>query len=70
MSSPLELPFGFGISISEIQNDFNITKNGSTVVGLSTVSFTMLCLTLAMIRRSSSWFSNSLSEHLNRLFKW
>lgn len=34
----LVLPFGFGLSISDIQNDFNITANGSVVAGLSTVS--------------------------------
>ncbi|KAF9222628.1 hypothetical protein BS17DRAFT_802839 [Gyrodon lividus] len=32
----MELPFGFGMSISEIQNEFNIVKNGSGVAGLST----------------------------------
>ncbi|KDQ57731.1 hypothetical protein JAAARDRAFT_69819 [Jaapia argillacea MUCL 33604] len=32
----MELPFGFGVSIGEIQNSFNISKNGSTVAGLST----------------------------------
>lgn len=41
----LELPFGFGISISEIQNDFNITQNGSTVAGLSTVGLFFLLIT-------------------------
>lgn len=34
----LTLPFGFGLSISEIQNDFNITANNSVVAGLSTVT--------------------------------
>jgi hypothetical protein len=34
----LELPFGFGLSISEIQNDFNISSNSSTAARLSTVS--------------------------------
>ncbi|KIJ67573.1 hypothetical protein HYDPIDRAFT_180379 [Hydnomerulius pinastri MD-312] len=32
----MELPFGFGVSISEIQNQFNIVKNGSNVAGLAT----------------------------------
>lgn len=34
-----ELPFGFGMSISEIQNEFTIVKNGSNVAGLNTVKF-------------------------------
>ncbi len=34
----LQLPFGFSVSIGEIMNDFNISQNGSTVAGLSTVS--------------------------------
>ncbi|KAF8840051.1 hypothetical protein BDN67DRAFT_1054007 [Paxillus ammoniavirescens] len=36
VQASMELPFGFGISISEIQNQFNIVKNGSNVAGLST----------------------------------
>ncbi|KAH7926942.1 hypothetical protein BV22DRAFT_1007914 [Leucogyrophana mollusca] len=32
----MELPFGFSVSISEIQNEFTIVKNGSNVAGLST----------------------------------
>ncbi|KAF9245017.1 hypothetical protein BU15DRAFT_85819 [Melanogaster broomeanus] len=32
----MELPFGFGMSISEIQNQFTIVANGSSVAGLST----------------------------------
>lgn len=34
----LDLPFGFGISIGEIQNEFMIVNNGSPVANLSTVS--------------------------------
>ncbi|KIK99094.1 hypothetical protein PAXRUDRAFT_30734 [Paxillus rubicundulus Ve08.2h10] len=36
VQASMELPFGFGISISEIQNQFDIVKNGSNVAGLST----------------------------------
>ncbi|KAJ8482152.1 hypothetical protein ONZ45_g15054 [Pleurotus djamor] len=36
VQASLELPFGFGLSIGEIQNDFHITKNGVPVAGLST----------------------------------
>ncbi|KDQ27871.1 hypothetical protein PLEOSDRAFT_1112748 [Pleurotus ostreatus PC15] len=36
VEASLQLPFGFGLSIGEIQNDFNITKNGAAVAGLST----------------------------------
>ncbi|KAH7915074.1 hypothetical protein BJ138DRAFT_1122997 [Hygrophoropsis aurantiaca] len=32
----MELPFGFSVSISEIQNEFSIVKNGTNVAGLST----------------------------------
>ncbi|KAL4074292.1 hypothetical protein J3A83DRAFT_4234939 [Scleroderma citrinum] len=32
----MKLPFGFGLSISEIQNQFYIVKNGSNVAGLVT----------------------------------
>lgn len=32
----LELPFGFDLSIGEIQNEFNISRDGSPVAGLST----------------------------------
>ena len=42
----LELPFGFSLSISEIQNDFNISANNSVVAGLSTVGDTSTCLKL------------------------
>jgi len=37
-SSSVELPFGFNLSIGEIQNDFSIVKDGNPVAGLSTVS--------------------------------
>ncbi|TFK54041.1 hypothetical protein OE88DRAFT_1732763 [Heliocybe sulcata] len=36
VKAAMELPFGFGLSIGEIQNTFNITKNGSVVAGLAT----------------------------------
>ncbi|KAL0956087.1 hypothetical protein HGRIS_002255 [Hohenbuehelia grisea] len=36
VQASLQLPFGFNVAIGEIQNDFNITSNGSTVAGLST----------------------------------
>ncbi|KAG2368054.1 hypothetical protein BDR07DRAFT_1391769 [Suillus spraguei] len=32
----MELPFGFGLSIDQIQNEFVIVKNGSNVAGLNT----------------------------------
>ncbi|KAG8213772.1 hypothetical protein J3R82DRAFT_10483 [Butyriboletus roseoflavus] len=35
MSWNIVLPFGFNITISAIQNQFNIVKNGSNVAGLS-----------------------------------
>ena len=40
----LELPFGFSLSISEIENDFNISANNSVIAGLSTVSDALTCL--------------------------
>ncbi|KAE9401586.1 hypothetical protein BT96DRAFT_918717 [Gymnopus androsaceus JB14] len=36
VQASLELPFGFGIAISEIQNSFNITNGDLVVAGLST----------------------------------
>lgn len=37
-SALLELPFGFKVSIDQIQNDFNlVATNGQPVAGLSTV---------------------------------
>ena len=33
----IELPFGFNVSIDEIQNVFSISENGTAVAGLSTV---------------------------------
>lgn len=36
VQASMKLPFGFGISISEIQNQFYIVKNGSNVAGLAT----------------------------------
>ncbi|TFK44582.1 hypothetical protein BDQ12DRAFT_661303 [Crucibulum laeve] len=36
VQATLQLPFGFNLDIGEIQNDFNITKNGAPVAGLST----------------------------------
>lgn len=35
----VELPFGFNLSINEIQNDFSIVEDGNPVAGLSTVRF-------------------------------
>ena len=32
----IELPFGFSVSIGEIENRFNISQNGSAIVGLTT----------------------------------
>ncbi|KAG1785555.1 uncharacterized protein HD556DRAFT_110398 [Suillus plorans] len=32
----MQLPFGFGLSIDQIQNEFTIVKNGSDVAGLNT----------------------------------
>ncbi|KAG1812612.1 uncharacterized protein BJ212DRAFT_460083 [Suillus subaureus] len=32
----MQLPFGFGLSIDQIQNEFTIVKNGSNVAGLNT----------------------------------
>lgn len=37
LPAPIELPFGFNLAIGEIQNEFNIVKDGNTVAGLSTV---------------------------------
>lgn len=31
-----ELPFGFSVSIGEIENSFNISQNGSSIAGLTT----------------------------------
>lgn len=36
MNVVTELPFGFGLSIGEIMNSFNISQNASDVAGLST----------------------------------
>ncbi|KAF9529294.1 hypothetical protein CPB83DRAFT_790385 [Crepidotus variabilis] len=36
VQASLQLPFGFSLSISEIQNNFVISKDGSDVAGLST----------------------------------
>ncbi|KII92866.1 hypothetical protein PLICRDRAFT_102438 [Plicaturopsis crispa FD-325 SS-3] len=36
VQAAMKLPFGFGLSVNDIQNDFNITKNALTVAGLST----------------------------------
>lgn len=41
INDSLELPFGFNLSIGEIQNDFMITKNGNPVAGLSTVKLNL-----------------------------
>ena len=38
VQAELELPFGFGISVEQIANSFNITNDGSVVGGLSVVS--------------------------------
>ncbi|KDR75403.1 hypothetical protein GALMADRAFT_553913 [Galerina marginata CBS 339.88] len=38
VQASLQLPFGFNLSISEIQNNFVITKDGNPVAGLSTPS--------------------------------
>ncbi|KAH7888371.1 hypothetical protein F5I97DRAFT_2002257 [Phlebopus sp. FC_14] len=36
VQASMQLPFGFGLSISEIQNQFNIAVNGSNVASLAT----------------------------------
>ncbi|EJD03283.1 uncharacterized protein FOMMEDRAFT_168292 [Fomitiporia mediterranea MF3/22] len=36
VSAFMQLPFGFGVSIGEIMNSFNISQNGSSIAGLST----------------------------------
>ncbi|EGO25193.1 hypothetical protein SERLADRAFT_448192 [Serpula lacrymans var. lacrymans S7.9] len=36
VQASMKLPFGFGLSIAQIQNEFNIMSNGSTVAGLAT----------------------------------
>ncbi|PPQ99716.1 hypothetical protein CVT24_009699 [Panaeolus cyanescens] len=36
VQASLELPFGFGLEIGQIQNEFMITKDGNAVAGLST----------------------------------
>ncbi|KAH9850917.1 hypothetical protein C2E23DRAFT_886961 [Lenzites betulinus] len=36
VQASMELPFGFGLQIGEIQNAFNITNGGAVVAGLST----------------------------------
>jgi hypothetical protein len=36
VQAQLHLPFGFGLSIDQIQNDFNITQNGKSVAALNT----------------------------------
>lgn len=42
VQAAMELPFGFSLSIGEIQNAFNITSAGAVVAGLSTVSISLL----------------------------
>jgi len=37
-----DLPFGFNVEIGEIRNNFNISRNGSTVGGLNTVGIAAL----------------------------
>ncbi|OBZ73242.1 hypothetical protein A0H81_06855 [Grifola frondosa] len=36
VQASMQLPFGFGLSIGQIENEFNITRNGSVAAGLST----------------------------------
>ncbi|TDL25981.1 hypothetical protein BD410DRAFT_895443 [Rickenella mellea] len=36
VQAALELPFGFGLAIGQIENTFNISQNGSTIAALST----------------------------------
>ncbi|KIL68938.1 hypothetical protein M378DRAFT_21838 [Amanita muscaria Koide BX008] len=36
VTANMKLPFGFNISIDEIRNDFNISRSGSLIAGLST----------------------------------
>lgn len=47
------LPFGFNVSISAIQNQFNIMKNGSNVAGLSTVH-RIICLLIGILLNCST----------------
>ena len=37
VQAKLQLPFGFGLSINQIMNGFNITQNGTVIAGLQTV---------------------------------
>ena len=47
------LPFGFNLSVDQIQNDFEIVKNGLSVASLSTVSYSIFdhkaCLTYHLV---------------------
>jgi hypothetical protein len=54
------LPFGFNISIGEIQNQFNIMRDGAPVAGLSTVGAS-ISLQPANVSRV---YSTSLLVHL------
>ncbi|KAI0063538.1 hypothetical protein BV25DRAFT_1915044 [Artomyces pyxidatus] len=36
VQASMQLPFGFNVAISQIQNAFNITKNGTLIAGLAT----------------------------------
>ena len=61
----LELPFGFSLSISEIQNDFSISANNSVVAGLSTVSDASTCLKSWLIGPQPIGASTSAIQVIN-----
>ena len=61
--SPVELPFGFGLSIGEIANSFAIMQNGSIVANLSTVCYAASIYTCdgVLMKPSASWCINIIS---------
>lgn len=59
----LELPFGFSLSIDQIQNDFQImTINSTPVASFSTVSIHAIYQEVEIDRRMSAYRSGHLFD--------
>ena len=67
VQASLELPFGFGLSIGEIQNAFNISTSMGVVAGLSTVRFRELsCWDDGVLTCGCAWAARGRIDERDR----
>jgi hypothetical protein len=67
IQASMALPFGFSLAIGEIQNEFNITKDGNVVAGLSTVRFSLSFYFFDSLMHTSAPWSLAIPNHRSKL---